>query len=377
MMYKIELVFLVFPLVCLFFAFTRTKTSTFVHVFLAISFIVLYSFSLNGSDFIGYQGIYERIGSGASFRQVHGEIGFYYLMKLSNLLGLSYVAFRVLLLSAISALLYYSLHKVSLNFPYSVFIVTSMFVIYTISAYRQYIVIVFSLMWIIKYCEGKRWQAIIGTAFLLLFHATAVLPLFCLLLHLFSGKQAEDRNNGFFMQNYIILIIVALGIRIFITAALGIKAVNDLISMILAGHSTANPTLLTFGLLSRLVMMFIISHLYCKNNSRMERLTSIIFWYYFISMFLYISVPLELVMGRLMNNANILIAILIPALMYEKIQDEGSETKILNKTNESIISFSIMTALAMIILINQLLSQDGYTPYMNILFGINNYRSSL
>ena len=72
-------------------------------------------------------------------------------------------------------------------------------------------------------------------------------------------------------------------------------------------------------------------------------------------------------MGRLINNANVLLSVLIPALRYQYNMKHDRAGTISLTGISSILMVSIFVA--MTVLVNQLYHQDGYTPYLNYLRG--------
>ena len=190
-MYKIEPVFWVFPSICLLFSFDKRRNSRLRFWFITILFILFYSFSLNGADYEGYNSLFEEVLVGSSIREIHGELGYGLLMVFAQKIGMDYQIFRIVLLSVTSVVLFSMLYKMSPNFPLSVFFFTSLFIIYAISAYRQYIVMAFSLVWIYEFVKGNARKAIVGLVGLLFFHITAIIPLAFVLIY----KSMRERQT--------------------------------------------------------------------------------------------------------------------------------------------------------------------------------------
>ena len=366
MSYNIEPVFILYPLACLLFYALGVGNRKPVKWILAISFILLYSFSLNGSDLEGYRILYRGVGEGASASALHGELGYYFLVKAFVTLGCDYLTYRIVLLTVCSLVLFYCFAKMSDNFALSTFFLSTMFVVYTISAYRQYIVIAFSIWCIYNYDQGKRKRSLIGLSALVFFHITAILPLFLLLFYSILSQRKTAIQMDVFQNHYLKILGAALVIRVMITIALLVPPFRAIVSRIVEGHASPDPTLFSFGLVSRVVLFFCISYIY-KRSEVTKTSVQIIYWYYYISILLYIMIPLEFTMGRLINNANILLCILIPALrfQYSLKQDRAGIVRLNGIT--SILLLSICVAL--FVLVNQLLHQDGYTPYLNYLRG--------
>ena len=123
MKYNIEPVFVIFPLICLFMHMTNLRTKRWLHFVLMLLFILLYSFSLNGSDIGSYKWHYEFVESGGSALDNAQEIGYYYLMSLATKFGMSYVWFRVCFLSFLSAVLLSTVRKFTDDLPLTLFFV--------------------------------------------------------------------------------------------------------------------------------------------------------------------------------------------------------------------------------------------------------------
>ena len=367
MNYNIEPIFVMFPLICLFFHITNIKTSKWLHFILIVSFILIYPFSLNGSDIDGYRQHYTMVEYGASVEDNAQEIGYYYLMKLAVNLGWDYLTFRVILLSTLAIVLFYSIRKLTDDLPLSMFFISTMFVIYTISAYRQFIVIAFSIWWLYQYGCGRKLKAIIGTSLLLLFHVTAILPLGCMVYKWYSTKSRLEKSTNRFKRYFTIIIFSTIIIRIAMNFLLETGIVNAIMRNVLGAHASPDPTLFSFGLISRMFFLFFITYLYRASGTE-DGMIRLLFWYYFVSITLYIAVPLEFFMGRLMNNANILSAALIPMLRKDIVYGNRlHDVRVKGKT--VILITVILEVLALTILINQLANQNGYTPYLNLLFG--------
>lgn len=367
MYYNVEPVFVLFPILCLLVHFTKLREKKEICYLLIVLFILLYSFSLNGSDFEGYYAHYRMVEGGASPAENDQEIGFYYLMKGAVSLGLDYLTFRIIFLSFLSFVLFYSIRKFSNDFALSLFFISSMFVIYTISAYRQFIVIAFSLYWIYVYCHGKEKIALLGVASLLLFHMTAILPLGCMIFDSLRGEKKADRSSDTFSRYFFIVLVLALTVRVVAFVLLKTSAVNAILDRLIGKHASADPTIFSFGLLSRLIFLTVISLFYRLSNTG-DRSVKFLYWYYFVSIMIYIAIPLEFFMGRLMNNASILSAVLVPMLMKTDVLP-FLPVKIKYKDPFRRVFLFVLEVTALAVLINQLLKQDGYTPYLNILLG--------
>ena len=367
-MYEIEPIFIIFPVFCLLFAILEKKSKPICVFTVSIAFILIYSLSLNGSDIISYRILYETVASPGNYNSVHGEIGFKLLMLLFNKLNADYVVFRVILLITVTIVLFYSIYKISPNFSLSVFFLTTMFVIYTISTYRQYIVFAFALFWLYRYSRGKELQALIGMGLLAFFHISALLMFGMLVLVWAFKKHAYKWCTNLSTKKIFIWIIAAVILRVLIIFAMNITAFRSLMSKITNGYSDDDIMFMSVGFLSRIVFLLGISYL-MRIRKPQDALTKILFWLYFFGIIMHIVVPFTTFSGRLFNNFHILSIVLVPLLCKQKNKKNVS---ILNAKGIALkqgVILVILILVAVVILINQLLNQDGYTPYLNIILG--------
>lgn len=376
MIYSIEPVFIVFPLICLFLSFFKFKNSKIVFFSILLSFILLYSFSFNGSDYGSYLELYRRV-NWTPPSQIQQEIGYYYLMKAAISLGVSYVVFRTVLLSLLSIVLFFFVYKTSSNFPLSIFFITSMFVIYTISTYRQFIVMCFSLWGLYLYYKGKKPIALCEIALLLLFHISAVVPL---LFVAYDWICSYFHKNSFVPKekNYWILVAVSIVIRFLMTFVLNMSFVKAFLLSVSSFYFSESASFFSLGFASRFLFLIAISFLYYRIK-KPNGLTTLLYCYYSISILIYTCVPIQLFMGRLMNNANIVCAILIPNILNEYSIQTKTDGCGFKSAKRGLGLFNVNPLLPMLgfvfvalaVLVNQLLHQDGYAPYKNILFSRN------
>lgn len=364
MKYDIEIVFVMFPLICFFIHILKLSSNKLVQILLGLLFVGIYAFSLNGSDIEGYMEHYDSVGNGVNAIDNGQEIGFYYLMRLSNALGFDYVTFRIVLLSVLACVLFLCICRFTDDFSLSLFLITSLFVIYTISTYRQYIVVVFSLMWFVLYCNGKKIVAIIGTVGLLLFHITAILPLLFMIYFYINTYSRINKCASFLNKNHILIIIFCLLFRVIAYCLLRVDLINYYAEKLFGDHASSNPSIFTFGLIARVIMLILIRYLYCTSKTDNNKIKTI-FCYYYLSIMLYIAIPLEFFMGRLINNAYFFVVVLVPMLIKE-IRTNKTKEKHVCVSRRLTLCIGIV---AMIVLINQLTKQNGYVPYLNVLFG--------
>ena len=370
MTYSIEPVFIVFPLVCLFLSFFKLRNNIIVFFTVLFSFILLFSFSLNGSDLISYSNVYKMVAFDLPSSLINQEIGYYYLNKVAISLGISYLVFRVILLSSLTVVLFVFLRKTSSNFPLSVFFLSSMFVIYTISTYRQFMVMSFSMWGIYLYFKGKKVLSVCGIAALLLFHRSAVVPL---VFVVFDWACCHFSHNSFNLKEkkHWLFLSVAIGVRLIMTIVLKIPVLKSILESIGSSYFVESPSFFSLGFASRCFFLIVLSFLYYRIK-KPNNLTTLFYSYYSISILIYICVPIQLLMGRLINNANIVCIILIPNIIHEyslQVKADNNECSVIGNIRfklNPILPLLGFVFVALVVLVNQLLHQDGYTPYKNI-----------
>ena len=302
MKYSIEIIFVLFPLMCLFFHCTNLRRNKGIHYIFIILFIAIYSFSLNGSDISGYYTHFESVENGISIGSYSQEIGFFYLMKCAVGIGMNYLAFRAVFLSLITLVMFFVAKRFTSDFLLFLFLLSSMFIVYTISTYRQFIVMGFSMLWFYLYCCGKKMMSIIGTAFLVLFHISAVLPLSFLIFFSVAKKNTVYIVYSSFTKNFFYIVLLSFLIRIIIFFLLRVGFIHNIVESILTIHASATPTMFSFGLASRVAILICVTYLIRGIHHEDDKI-SVIYLYLGISIIIYIMIPLEFVMGRLINNA--------------------------------------------------------------------------
>lgn len=367
MKYSIEPIFIIFPAICLLVGILNKRRNPIVDWLLGAGFIVFYSFSLNGADLENYNILYNLMARGVPISKIHGETGFNLIMQFFAKSGVDYLVFRISLLVITTVVLFLCMRKFSGNFALSLYLLSSMFLIYTISSYRQYITMVFSILWMIVYEKGYKKTAIIGTALLMLFHIIAFVPLCFLLIYHAMSEQSRKAAARFLCRNFLFLLFFTMLLRLFVYLVLKTGILTELLRAFIGNYANISPSLLSAGLISRIAFWTLITYMYSLKKSE-NNLQRMLFLFYSVGMLLYVIVPLELVMGRLMNNANILLVILVPCLIFEPFA-EGYPAELTETKKKSIRLAALgLVLVAFAVLLSQLTKQGGYFPYGNILF---------
>lgn len=364
-MYFIEPIFFIFPILALFCSYLTNKNSKIIYYLLLFAYILLYSLSLNGSDLVGYEKLYEEQLDNDGFTGSHGEIGYIALMQFSIFLGLDYLLFRVIFLSFCTFILFKNLSKISNNYPFSAFLISTLFVIYTISTYRQFFVMAGFLYSLCLYKNGKRISALLVSSILLFIHITAVFPLSLLLTHYIIGNRKCIVINKLYTIHFFKILCMLFSIRMVLSFLMAKGILVSWLQQLVGIHAIIEYSLINYGLVARIIFLYFVTRFYnyteiTKDNTFIET----IYWMYCMGLSIYIMVPLEFIMGRLVNNVHYLLSLLIPLLYgtgIHSIYIPRNRIGILKMYKLLIILASLM------ILTNQMLNQDGYTPYDNYL----------
>lgn len=366
-MYDVEWIYFLLPIACLCVAPFYRRDKKMITTAIVLSFIVIYAFSLNGADIQGYAALYRLVASKATFDAVHGEIGFKCLMLVCNKLGVSYLAFRVCFISLCSLLFFYCAYRISPNFPLTVFFMLTLFVVYPISTYRQYMVMVLAVFWFYQYHKGRKVLPFIGLGAGTLFHISALFPLALLAAYaVFRNKKLLKTEKE---MAWIALSSFAIRLLVYFVSHIG--AIWSILSRLTNGYSD-DVSLLSNGLLSRMVFLGVVSYLYLSKKPK-NPFTVMLFNIYFIGICIYICLPYELLMGRLVNTVHFMLVLLLPLLLCGEGEALPLRSSAYVRGEKAILLdkavFYGIFCLSFVILLNQLLKQSGYTPYCNILFG--------
>lgn len=344
--YKIDYVYFLFPALCILLSFTKKYK-----FLLSLYLIVFLGFSKIGADYNGYLMHFNQHKANISLNNIHGELFFKLYMKLFTKLGLSYEVFRIFHLILFLSLICYFLYKLSENYYYSLFILYCGYIIYLCSAYRQFISMVFMFIGIYFIKIRRRYNlAILINLLGMGFHISSTLSLLFFIFYKIK-KSIKKINKK-------IIVFITIGCLILRSCLIySASYITIILNIIGKGihfkYYAQSSQLLPFGLLTRLIPFIVILGFYkIKENFENK-----IFIMYIFSILLYFLFPFELIMGRLTNNGRILECILFPILIKQQNK----------KINKNILKL-FMIIYFMLVLINQLLKQNGYYPYINILF---------
>lgn len=367
--YGISYVFLIFPLICL--AMSFFKKNKLLSFLLGFSYIFIFICSKNGSDYTSYENIYNEVVSGINIFEMRTEIGFNVLILLFVKCGFDYIAFRIILLTVCTTVLLCTVYKISPNFALSMFVMTCMFTIYPISAYRQYITMVILTRCFYLYSwKRQKLRATIFSGLALFFHICALIPFLYFLVRLLLNIKEE---NKFIYKNIIVIAALALITRLLAYKILQLDDVHAFMGKFTRAYNETE--LFVFGIYSRFIMLVALCFVYSKSqkNSKLES----ILLFYTLSMLLYLIIPYSSLMGRLMNNAKFMEILLIPMVYVNYLKTCYSYATIdgkliMHQKRSTILGRAYIVGavmLCIVVLINQLTKQGGYYPYVHIWLG--------
>lgn len=348
-------IYLIFPL-CLVFLllFKESKLKT---VLIVLSFILIFVFAETGADYDGYKHIYTN----ALENQVHGEILFVSLCKFFSALEVSYNVFRIIFLSSFTILFAYSLNKLSKNFTLSFLISYLLYVIYFVSALRQFATMAILFFTLHLYLNKNKIALPITLNFIAIFiHRLAIVQLAILVFIILYEKLIKKRNyiEKQLLKKWLIIIISAclitrVGIFVLLRTSIGASLMRLL--------PYPELSIFNLGLIARVVLLICLTNLYVNSNDSPN--TNLLFSVYFIGILLYLIFPSELIMGRLINNIKMLEILLIPSLIVSfNIQEVNSSKKSL------VLKICLILLIVVIVLIffSQMINQSGYNSYTHM-----------
>lgn len=345
MLYHLSYSYFIFPILCLV-PFIRKKK-----IFLSMYLIIYLGFSKIGSDYNGYLEHFTGLQNGVPLKFIHGEILFKLYMKLFVNLGFSYEFFRSFHLILFLSIICYSLYNISEYYNLSLFVLYCGYIIYLCSAYRQMISMAFILLGIKLMWKNKINLAILLNLFALGFHVSSIYGLLFFILFKIKKRFNFTKISIFFFIFFAILVRFTLGQPIMQTYIYSILNFVNLGTRFL--EYSKNIVIFPFGLITRLVSFLPILVFYKKSKKIRDK----IFIMYVSSIILYTLIPFELLAGRLFNNGRILECLIFPLVI-------GQQNKKINK----LFLMIFMVVYFLLTLLNQLLKQNGYYPYINILF---------
>lgn len=356
--------FLIVLVFCLLFKESKTKA-----IIITSLYILIFVFAETGADYGGYKHIYENCNSPT----VHGEPLFLLICKLMNTVGVSYEMFRVLFLTSFTIILSYSIYKLSDNFTLSFTIMYLVYTIYLVSAYRQFATMaIFLLSIYLFFFKDRKISVILLNIIFVFIHKVAVVQLvFFIILWIYKTIVKSDKSveRSVIRKYFFMIIISTIILRAGLYVVLSSSVAYNIISRITSYPQTS---LINFGMISRMVLLFVITDLYLQSSR--SRKWDTIFSIYFLSMMIYLIMPYELLMGRLINNIRILEIVLIPNLLnnhgIEKKSSIYKQYNVFNIKKKNIVHVCLLVMVIGLIFSSQMLNQSGYNVFNHMLWRI-------
>lgn len=340
-------IYMIFPLLIALFCLVKdTKLKNYILIF---AFIFIFICAETGSDYEAYGKIYKY----CFLDEIHGEPLYLFLCKIFTTLRIPYNVFRVLFLTPFFLLFAYSLMKLSDNFALSFLISFLGFSIFLVSAYRQFATMAIFLFSIYLYLKkNKKITALILNFIAIFLHKLALLQ-FALLVIMFIYEKCVGRRKCIekpllkkaFLPITITCLVIRLVIFVFLKTSIG--------AAILAFLPYQSFQLVDLGFVARILEFVILTLMYLNTNTHED--DNLIFSFYFLTMLLYIIIPLELIMERLVSNFRLLVVVLIPNILWKKEQ-----LKTRDKRLTAGLYQIVLLAVYVILFVRQLTVQSGY-----------------
>lgn len=342
MAYIILILFLFFNL----FLRKTTNMSKILTCISTIVFVLFISFSVNiGPDYNNYELLYEYTKY-IPIRQIHGEIGFNFLMKIFSNKNIEYQIFRQIYLTTILLIMTIKIAKKSKNYELSLFILLTGYIVYLVSGIRQTFIIMTIILLIDDIQQEKHLKFISIMLMTSFFHISGLYVTIVYLLFLIINKMLGHKRNFKIKikENYYIIIIMSIVIRVISFGIIRILNLNFGLYL-----NTSDLELFSFGLLSRIVTSIL--YIYFIDKDKIEK--NIILNIYMFTNILYIIIPYGLAAGRLFNNFKVLEVFLINELLLNKSKEEN------------FFLLGILVSISIAVFLYQIYGQGSYLPYEN------------
>lgn len=374
----IFIVYLVFLLSLLFFKDGRLKA-----IIIYVTFIFFFEASSFGADY----GVYQRYYSMNNYTWQDIEILYVEIATLCSSSGMSFGVFRFLWGSAWVGVICYCLFKMNRKYFNLSFLVLYLgYPVYTLSAFRQLATMALGF-WCVYRMFFKRdfIMPVIASYVSAMFHKSGyVYFAFCLasavaaLIGYIYSKISHKPNpfaapsrlfSKFCKYGWFIFPVLCLIGRAVVYALSYVSFVKELILSVV-GASYFSRTLLTVGILSRMVLLILVMWMYPHIDKKSDVGPIVLF--YVICMAAYIVLPMETFAGRLFNNGRILEVVLIP-IIYSRLRSyERSERKFVRAYGETYVfpvakTYLVLSlAVYFVMFYQQMCTLGAYTTYTNI-----------
>lgn len=297
---KIEPIFIIFALwlvLLLFFKESRTKA-----IIIYLSFVVVFVMSRCGADYGTYELHYNTDCSTMNIELFYKTVSNFF-----HGIGLPYEQFRLIYLSACLALLCYSMYKMTKRFTLAFLILYLGYLQYLLAAYRQFAAIAIAFWCFYQLYYKKRAVLPLIASFAatqfhkggyFIFAWVALWSIIRIVVFIIEKKTKKQITyDKFFaaMQKiikryWIFILIGCLAARFMMYYITNIPFIYNICVKIVSGNYT-DKTLVSFGLLSRAVIVFLFLWMY--GHAEREDGYNPIVLFYLLCMAGYIIFPFE------------------------------------------------------------------------------------
>ncbi len=377
----IYIVYLALLFLLLFFKESKLKAALIV-----VSFILIFVPTQAGSDYYTYKAYYE-----TKFYWASGLIEPLY-MYISNAFyswGFSYDAFRFVWITSWTLLLCFSVYKMTKHFNFAFIILYAGYILYFLSAYRQFAAmsIAFFSFYLVFY---KRWyipgviltfiSGYIHRGGFLTFLWVGAYSALAFAIWIYAKVSKKDVSictfekwlMKFFNKHFILILLAFFFVRVVIYFASTIPTVYHFIASIIDYYYMGSKDLISFGMISRIILLFFIIWLYRYTEFNKQHNPIILFC--MLCSLGYLAFPFTTWAGRFFNAGRMFECLVIPFIMVGMSSFEESEKKYV-RTLDNVKYVSSSKALAVIAILvyllmfySQMTTQPGYSPFNNYIF---------
>lgn len=283
-----------------------------IAVFLTI--LAMYRYSL-GTDYFAYKFIYQEMPlnlEAAIISPGHSESGFKLLISIAKNLGMSYEVFVGVIALFCSGLIYKTIYKYSKLPIVSIFIFfTFYYLIYVFSVLRQGIaqsIIFYSFFH--HYLEGKHKKFILAVLISATIHKYSLIFILLFLFLSFENKIMTSKYKVTIMA----FVFLMIGFII------SLVDINTVLLPLVDGETYLSESVNWLSFFSKIVQFIIIFLIFYRTKSTKDDVfLRKIFTVYTFGFFIYLAMISTPITSRLQDYFNIFELILIPNLLYYKV----------------------------------------------------------
>lgn len=355
--YFIEPIFIVYFVFLV--AMCRAKNRKRAMITVYVSFFVLFICSKCGADYYSYKSIYEEVGLGVPFQNIHGEILYLLINRLASFV-MPFEAFKIIYLAFFVFLLCYSLYKITPDPVIAFLLVYCGLTLYLLSSLRQFATISLLFYSILLVKRKKKFGALLITFVSGFIHVGGFVGFIVVCCFMIYRKNEKPIT----LLSLSIMIVFAVVLRLIFVILLRYESVASIMNIVTV---YTGVRFFTVGVLSRIVELVLLS--IAGNKLRSDSFHTRLFNVYCFAMLLYLAVPIEFFMARLLISFRFIMAMLMSVF----IGNNGQAYAIKSNRSKQIkfVSVASMFVLYVVLFVYQLAFQIGYTPYKHIILTVN------